>query len=59
MDISAKLKKPELLEAGMNSLSNSAFYEISERIRKEVGLPVSERVFPEWKDWFEKIARKI
>jgi len=59
VDISKKLDLPKLLEAKFNSLSNGRFYEVSEKVRKEVGLPVSERVFPEWQKWLNDEARKI
>jgi len=59
VNISEKLKIPDLLEAKFNSLSNAAFYEISEKIRKEVGLPLSERVFPAWQDWMKKEMKRM
>ena len=46
--------KQEILEAPFNSLSNHAFHEISSEIIQEVGLPVSDRVFPEWQKWLNK-----
>ncbi len=52
-----KLKMPQLLEAKFNSLANSSFYEISEKIREEIGLPLSERVFPEWQEWLKKTLK--
>ncbi len=54
-----KLKKPEILEAEFNVLSSNAFHQISDKIIEEVGLPVSDRVFPEWKNWLEKEARRL
>ena len=51
VDLSKKLNKPELMEARFNSLSNTAFHRISGDIREEIGIPLSERVFPEWKKW--------
>jgi type IV secretory pathway ATPase VirB11/archaellum biosynthesis ATPase len=61
VNISDKLKMPELLEAKFNSISNGAFYEISEKIRGEIGLPLSNRVFPEWQEWMRKAikSRKV
>jgi len=53
-----KLKMPELLEAKFNSKANSAFYEISDEIREEIGLPVSERVFPKWQEWLKKTIKE-
>jgi len=51
VETAEKLGKPEILEAPFNVLSNNAFHEISDKIRQEIGLPLSERVFPEWKKW--------
>jgi archaeal flagellar protein FlaI len=53
------MKKPELLEAEFNVLGNNAFHQISQKVREEVGLPVSERVFPEWKKWLEKESKRV
>tara|TARA_Y100000310_G_scaffold280844_1_gene300868 strand:+ start:7608 stop:9857 length:2250 start_codon:yes stop_codon:yes gene_type:complete len=61
VDVAEKTKDLGLLEDEFNSLSNNAFHQISEGVRKEVGLPVSERVFPEWQKWLnDKIkGRKV
>jgi len=56
---SEKIKKPELLEADFNVLSNNAFHQISDKVRQEIGLPLSERVFPEWKKWLEKESLRL
>ena len=50
---------PEVLESKFNSISNAVFYEISERIRAEVGIPESKRVFSLWQDWLEREARRL
>jgi hypothetical protein len=34
------------------------FHEISAKVREEVGLPVSEKVFPLWQDWLKKEINK-
>ena len=47
------------MEAKFNSLSNTAFHRISEEITREVGVPVSERVFPEWRRWVLKEGKKF
>jgi len=57
VNMSDKLKMPDLLEAKFNSLSNANFYEISEKIRGEIGLPLSNRVFPEWQEWMRKAIK--
>ena len=54
-----KMKKSELLEAGFTVLSNNAFHQISDKVREEVGLPVGDRVFGEWRNWLEKEARRV
>ena len=59
VDYAGKVKRPELLEAEFTVLSNNAFHQISGDVRKEVGLPVSERVFPEWKNWLEKESKRL
>ncbi|MFH1501172.1 MAG: ATPase, T2SS/T4P/T4SS family [archaeon] len=59
VDIAEQTKKPDLLEAKFNSLSNTIFYEISDEIRQEIGLPLSERVFPEWEKWMKKYVKKL
>jgi len=59
VDMAKKLKKPELLEAEFNSISNEVFHEISDKITEEVGLPTSERVFPEWQKEVKKRVKKL
>lgn len=54
-----KLGNSELLEAEFTVKSNNAFHQISEKIMVEVGLPVADRVFPEWKKWIEKESKKL
>jgi len=55
VDKSHKLKKPDLLEAKFNSLCNSAFHEISSKVRKE-GDFSSDKVFREFEKWFDERA---
>ena len=54
VETARKLKMPDLMEAKFNSLANDAFHRISEEITREIGLPKSERVLPEWKKWLSK-----
>lgn len=51
----------DLLEAGFTVLSNDRFHKISDSVREEIGLPMSNRVFPEWQSWLNQQikARKI
>jgi type IV secretory pathway ATPase VirB11/archaellum biosynthesis ATPase len=59
VNLSEKLVKPDLLEAPFVSLTNSMFHQISDKIRAEVGVPSSNRVFPEWQKWCINAAKKI
>ncbi len=54
VDLSNKFQIPEILEAGFNSLSNNMFYEFSKEVQEDVGLPVSDKVFPLWQAWLKK-----
>lgn len=59
VDISEKLKMPDLLEAKFNSMANNAFHQISDEVRQEIGLPLGKRVFPKFQDWMKEYAKKI
>ncbi len=59
VDVSKKMQMPEIMESKFNALSNDMFHRISEKVTREVGLPVSERVFPEWRSWLMNTVRKI
>ncbi|MEN9626531.1 MAG: hypothetical protein RL557_859 [archaeon] len=51
VDLSEKFKRPEILEADFNSLSNNMFHQFSKDVQDEFGLPLSDKVFPLWKTW--------
>ena len=61
VDVAEKTKNLDLLESKFNALSNTSFHKISDEIRQEIGLPLSDRVFPKWQKWLnEQIkAKKI
>lgn len=59
VDVSKKMQMPSLMESKFNALSNDMFHRISEKVTREVGLPVSERVFPEWRSWLMNTVKKI
>jgi archaeal flagellar protein FlaI len=59
VDMSDKLKMPTLLEAKFCTLANNAFHNISNDIMAEIGLPLSERVFPKFQEWVKEYAKKI
>jgi len=46
------------LEAEFSVLSNDAFHKISDEVIREVGLPLSERVFPAWQKWLNAEIKK-
>jgi len=56
--ISESTGKKEILEAGFNMLANHQFHKISDEVIKEVGLPVSEKVFPRWQKWLNEEFKK-
>jgi type IV secretory pathway ATPase VirB11/archaellum biosynthesis ATPase len=47
-----------LLEAEFTVLANDAFHRASEKIGMEIGLPMGDRVFPEWKKWLDKNVKR-
>ena len=58
VEVAEKIGNENILEAEFNSLSNDAFHKISDKIREEIGLPLSERVFPEWQKWLNREIKK-
>jgi len=59
VEISKKLKRPELMEAKFNVMANGAFGRISEGVTAEKGLPLSDDVFPKFKKWLSKAAKEF
>ena len=59
VDVAEKTKVSDLLEAKFNSLSNTIFHEISDGVRKEIGLPLGEKVFPKWQEWLKGYIKKL
>ncbi len=59
VDVAEKLNRPELLEAEFCSTANNIFHEVSDEITKEIGIPDSERVFPEWVKRVDKEIKKF
>ena len=53
-----KTQNFRILEAGFNTSANHAFHRISDDVRKEVGLPIGERVFPAWQKWLNQEIKK-
>jgi len=57
VSMAEKMNKPLLLESEFNAVSNNAFHLISQDVIKEIGLPLSQEVFPRWKKWALEEAR--
>ena len=58
VSVSNKLGNLNLLEAPFNVRSNDSFHKISDKIIQEIGLPLSERVFPDWQKWLNQEIKK-
>ncbi len=58
VDVAEKTGDYELLESEFNTLSNHMFHKISDKVRQEIGLPLSEKVFPEWQYWLNEEVKK-
>ncbi|MBU0957323.1 MAG: type II/IV secretion system ATPase subunit, partial [Nanoarchaeota archaeon] len=52
VDMEDKLKNPMILEHKFNSLANAMFYETSNDVMKEIGMPTRDEVLKRWKEWF-------
>jgi archaeal flagellar protein FlaI len=59
VNYSQKINNPEILEAEFTVKSNNAFHKISDEVSREIGIPKSEEVFPKWKRWLEKEAKRV
>jgi len=53
-----RMKNFQILESEFSTQSNQAFHRISDEVRKEVGLPVSDKVFPAWQKWLNQEIKK-
>jgi type IV secretory pathway ATPase VirB11/archaellum biosynthesis ATPase len=58
VDVAEKTRDYNILEAKFNTLSNHAFHEISKEVIEEIGLPLSENVFPKWQKWLNEEIKK-
>jgi len=58
VNLAKKTKNEKILEAEFNTFSNHMFHKISDEIRAEIGLPLSDRVFPEWQKWLNSELKK-
>lgn len=58
VETAEKIGDFKLLESEFNTLSNHVFHRISDEVREEFGLPLSEKVFPLWKKWLNEEIKK-
>lgn len=59
VNMAKKTGDDSILEAEFTVLANDVFHRISDKVSQEIGIPSSEKVFPEWKKWFdEEIKRR-
>jgi type IV secretory pathway ATPase VirB11/archaellum biosynthesis ATPase len=58
VDMSNKLKDPDLLEAQFCIQCNDQFHRISEKVKEEVGSLDTERIFFEWNEWLKRALKK-
>ncbi len=59
VSFASKMERGDLLEGEFTVRSNNAFHQISDEVVEEIGLPMSKRVFPEWKKWLERESKKL
>jgi type IV secretory pathway ATPase VirB11/archaellum biosynthesis ATPase len=58
VDVAEKIGNNNILEANFTTLAQNNFHKISEDVIKEIGLPMSDRVFPEWQHWLNEEIKK-
>jgi type IV secretory pathway ATPase VirB11/archaellum biosynthesis ATPase len=58
VDVAMNIKNDMILESEFSTASNHAFHRISDNIREEIGLPKSDRVFPDWQKWLNEEVKK-
>ncbi|MGK0209177.1 MAG: flagellar protein FlaI [Patescibacteria group bacterium] len=57
--VSDSMNLPEILEGDFVVASNNVFAEVSNEVSRDVGLPVSTEVFPKWREWLIREAKKL
>lgn len=58
VDMSNKLKDPDLLEAPFVIQCNDQFHRITDKVKEEVGSLDTERIYFEWNEWLKKTLKK-
>ncbi|MBU0760181.1 MAG: type II/IV secretion system ATPase subunit, partial [Nanoarchaeota archaeon] len=58
VDVAKITGDENILEAKFNTRSNHEFHKISDEVSQEIGLPMSDRVFPAWQRWLNEEIKK-
>jgi type IV secretory pathway ATPase VirB11/archaellum biosynthesis ATPase len=58
VEMTEKIKRPDLLEADFVIHCNDQFHRVSEKIREEVGTLDSKRILYEWTEWLKRELKK-
>jgi len=58
VSVAEQVGDKDLLESKFNVLANHEFHKISDEVRQEIGVPMSEKVFPLWQKWLNKQVKK-
>ncbi len=59
VNLAKQMNNYELLEARFVVEANDHFHKISDKVKQEVGVMDSKRIFFEWNDWLKKAARNF
>ncbi len=59
VETAEKIKDNKILEADFIQLANHAFHRISDEVRQEYNLPLSQYVFPIWQKWLKDELKRF
>jgi type IV secretory pathway ATPase VirB11/archaellum biosynthesis ATPase len=59
VNIAAKAKNPNLLEAEFVLQCNDQFHRISDKVKEEIGSLDSNKIFYEWNEWLKRRVKKM
>jgi type IV secretory pathway ATPase VirB11/archaellum biosynthesis ATPase len=59
LDYAQKLNAPDLLEAKFFVDVNDQFHRITDKVKSEVGVMDSKRIFFEWNEWLKKASKEF
>ncbi len=58
VDTAKRTGNDKILESEFNARANQKFHEVSGEVIKDIGLPLSKKVFPKWQKWLNKQIKK-